>query len=363
MTDKKVLFQMNTIYKKQDAARRHISRIMQIVLSLAMIVLTVCMMLQVRNIQGDARVVNYAGILRGATQREVKLEIAGQPNDALISDLDAIFDGLLHGGGKYKLTRISDLDYQDKLKRQFDYWQQLKSEIGAVRENGYAQTKIIAMSETYFQLADDTVTAAEVYSQKCATNIRYLEYMLSFIMAALLGLFILQSIDEMLLRRRNSELNRKAYIDMHTGLPNKSRCEELLTDRGQPTIETTVAVFDLNSLKQVNDSLGHLAGDTLIANFASILRTSIPEQYFVGRYGGDEFVAVLSGAGREQTEDILHHIRQSAEFYNASGCQLHIDYACGYSVSSDFNECNFKILFEQADRHMYEQKKAMKTQK
>lgn len=354
---------MNTIYKKQDAARRRISRIVQVVLSLAMIVLTVCMMLQVRNIQGDARVVNYAGILRGATQREVKLEIAGQPNDALISELDAIFDGLLHGGGKYKLTRINDLGYQDKLKRQSDYWQQLKSEISAVRENGYAQTKIIAMSETYFQLADDTVSAAEVYSQKCATNIRYLEYALSFIMAALLILLILQSVDEMLLRRRNSELNRKAYIDMHTGLPNKSRCEELLMDREQPAVETTVAVFDLNSLKQVNDNLGHLAGDTLIANFASILRTSIPEQYFVGRYGGDEFVAVLSGAGREQTESILQHIRQSAEFYNSEGRKLHIDYACGYSVSTDFSECNLKILFEQADRHMYEQKKAMKAQK
>ena len=349
--------------KQKETAHRRMSRGIQVVLSLLMIVLTICMMLQVHNIQGDARVVNYAGILRGATQREIKLEIAGQPDDTLIDYLDTIFDGLLHGGGKYGLTRIDDRDYQEKLQLQFDFWQQLKDEVTAVRLHGYGQTDIISDSEAYFQLADDTVSAAEVYSQKCATNIRYLEFLLSFIMAALLILLIVQSVEQMLLRRSNHELNRKAYIDMHTGLPNKSRCEELLLDRDQPAAETTVMVFDLNSLKQINDNLGHLAGDTLIANFANILRTSIPEQYFVGRYGGDEFLAVLSPAGREKAEEILHRIRQSAEFYNASGRKLHIDFACGYSVSTDFKECNLKILFEQADRHMYEQKHAMKSKR
>lgn len=341
----------------------HLSRILQVVLSLFMIVLTILMMAQVHNIQGDARVVNYAGILRGATQRVVKLEIAEQPNDELIDYLDTIFDGLLHGGGKYQLTRISDPDYQDKLTRQYDYWQQLEQEITQVREKGYAQTNIISMSETYFQLADDTVSAAERYSQNAATNIRYLEILLSIVMGALILLLIQQSVTEMLLRRRNHELNHKAYTDLHTGLPNKSRCEELLMNREQPPVETTVMVFDLNSLKQVNDTLGHLAGDTLISNFASILRTSIPEQYFVGRYGGDEFLAVLPRVGREQAEEILTHIRQTAAFYNASGRKLHIEFACGYSVSTDFGECNLKILFEQADRRMYEQKNAMKAKR
>ena len=52
-------------------------------------------------------------------------------------------------------------------------------------------------------------------------------------------------------------------------------------------------MFDLNNLKEVNDTLGHAAGDSMIANFAHILRKVVPEKDFVGRYGGDEFIAIL----------------------------------------------------------------------
>ena len=52
-------------------------------------------------------------------------------------------------------------------------------------------------------------------------------------------------------------------------------------------------MFDLNNLKTVNDTMGHSAGDQLIINFAKLLRSVIPEKDFVGRYGGDEFIAVI----------------------------------------------------------------------
>ena len=64
-----------------------------------------------------------------------------------------------------------------------------------------------------------------------------------------------------------------------------------------------MAIFDLNGLKEVNDTIGHLAGDTLIMNFANILRTSIPQQHFVGRYGGDEFVILTLGRSKEYLEE------------------------------------------------------------
>ena len=243
-----------------DNIRKRFMRGAQAALILLMIVLTAGMMLQIRSLQGNARVVNYAGILRGATQRLVKLEIV-----------------------------------------------------------------------------------------------------VSIDMVLILFSLISQSINEVRLRRSNRELRHKAYIDLHTALPNKSRCEELLLDRTPVTAQTTLAVFDLNGLKQVNDHLGHLAGDALIENFASILRTSIPEQYFVGRYGGDEFLAILPGVGREQMEQYLERLRSTTAYYNSTGKQLHIEFACGYSVSTDFKECNLKILFEKADRRMYEQKNEMKN--
>ena len=58
--------------------------IIQSALIVIMMILVTCMIIQINCLQGTARVINYAGLVRGATQREVKLEIVGQENDDLI---------------------------------------------------------------------------------------------------------------------------------------------------------------------------------------------------------------------------------------------------------------------------------------
>ena len=63
----------------------------------------------------SARVINYAGIVRGATQREVKLEIVGQQNDDLLHYLDEIINGLKYKSVKHNLVSLDDEDYQSKL--------------------------------------------------------------------------------------------------------------------------------------------------------------------------------------------------------------------------------------------------------
>ncbi len=341
---------------------KNIQKVIQGILIFLMIGMTLCMMREVSKIQGDARVVNYAGILRGATQRMVKLEIAGKGDNDLEKYLDDIFDGLLHGGGKYHLTSLNDEDYQRYLELQYNYWKLLKKKIDIIKRQGYGQTDLLSMSETYFHLADDTVSAAEIYSQKCATRISQLERALSVVMILIVCSMIQQSIEEVMLMKSNKDLKKKAYIDLHTGLPNKSRCEELLMDRENVSEEDAKAVmiFDLNGLKRVNDTLGHLAGDTLIANFANALRTSIPEYYFVGRYGGDEFIAILEHTDKEKAEAVIANIQTTVDHYNEFSRQAHMEFAWGYAISTEFPEATLKVLLEQADRRMYERKKTMK---
>lgn len=94
---------------------------------------------------------------------------------------------------------------------------------------------------------------------------------------------------------------------MHTGLPNKSRCEDLLNTSGFITEPLCFVMFDLNNLKEVNDTLGHAAGDSMIANFAHILRKVVPEKDFVGRYGGDEFIAILYDTTSAQADELLEN--------------------------------------------------------
>ena len=74
-----------------------INTVIESCLIVILIVLVAIMMVLIGKLQGTARVINYTGLVRGATQREVKLEITGNPNDELINYLDGILEDL-----KYK---------------------------------------------------------------------------------------------------------------------------------------------------------------------------------------------------------------------------------------------------------------------
>ena len=325
-----------------------------------LVILLSLMMYQIEKLQGTARVINYAGLVRGATQREIKLEITRNPNDELITYLDSILSGLKYEDGHYDLISLNDKDYQKKLDVQISYWHKLKEEIEAVRTDNYQNTDIVEMSETYFQLADETVDAAETYSEKIARNIRWLEILSVIDMIGLVATIIEQTTTAVKVSKANKQLEKKAYVDLHTGLPNKSKCEELFHTVEFIKSPTACIVFDMNNLKHVNDSLGHSMGDQLILNFARLLRNSVPAKDFVGRYGGDEFIAVIYDASRESIAAILTDLQKETEKFNNYGTHIKVSYSHGWALSTDYNECTLRTLFDKADKYMYENKQQSK---
>ena len=302
--------------------RKNLISILQSCLVLILVILVALMMVEIGNLKGTARVINYAGLVRGDTQRAVKLEITGTRNDELIAYLDDILSDLTSGEGHYELVKLKDAAYQERLDSQRAYWERLKAEVAAARQRGYENTQIVAMSETYFEMADETVSAAEHYSEKIAMKIRTIEILSALDMLCLVILIMLQTAMALKMARKNQLLEQKAYIDIHTGLPNKGSCEELLNNREILREPTACVIFDLNNLKTVNDTRGHSAGDQLILSFARLLRRVIPEKHFVGRYGGDEFMAVIYHTDRQEVEGILDSLRREADAANRDGNQL-----------------------------------------
>lgn len=292
------------INREKNVSKQNVIDVMQSVLILSIVMLVVMMMIQIYDLQGTARVINYAGLVRGSTQRE----ITGTQNDELIQYLDDIISGLRYQDGHYDLIRLKDEVYQEKLDVQSAYWEQLKEEIAVVRQKGYENTNIVAMSETYFEMADETVFAAEDYSQQIAEKIRTIELFSVIDILGLVTLVIIQMVDAMKMARISQALEKKAYIDAHTGLQNKSRCEEILNDTEVIRETTACMMFDLNNLKIVNDTKGHSAGDQLIFEFAKLLRKVIPEDDFVGRYGGDEFMAVIYDTNRKSRKYLKNYV-------------------------------------------------------
>lgn len=278
--------------------REKIGNILKTTLVLFLAVLVVVMMWEIRKIQGTAKVVNYAGLVRGGTQREVKLEVTGTADDELMAYLDDILDGLKYGDGIYGLVSLPDITYQNNLDEQISYWEKLKAEIISVREKGYEATDVIAMSETYFKLADETVL-----------------------------IIIKQTIDDIRIKNKNQVLEKKAYVDLQTGLSNKSKCEEMLNNYEYITEPMGFVMFDLNNLKCANDTYGHAVGDQLITNFARLLRNAIPAKDFVGRYGGDEFIAIITQTTKNEILKIMDEVHDEVRHFNENIHKVEVSYA------------------------------------
>ena len=337
--------------------RKNLISILQSCLVLILVILVALMMVEIGNLKGTARVINYAGLVRGDTQRAVKLEITGTRNDELIAYLDDILSNLTSGEA-LRIGKAQGRGLSGKAGQQRAYWERLKAEVAAARQRGYENTQIVAMSETYFEMADETVSAAEHYSEKIAMKIRTIEILSALDMLCLVILIMLQTAMALKMARKNQLLEQKAYIDIHTGLPNKGSCEELLNNREILREPTACVIFDLNNLKTVNDTRGHSAGDQLILSFARLLRRVIPEKHFVGRYGGDEFMAVIYHTDRQEVEGILDSLRREADAANRDGNQLPLSYAYGWAISADYEGCIMQTLLDKADYCMYENKRA-----
>ena len=341
--------------KDKEKKLTYFLRAAMMVLTTILIVLFLVIMSMVGKIQGTARVVNYAGLVRGGTQRMVKLEISGAPQDKMYETISSYIEGLRNGSEKLNFVRLDDEDFQTKMDELEKYFDELRSEILLVREKGYENTEIIEKSEKFFQICDEAVGFAEVYSQKKATGLDHLGLVL---------IIATELIKAVRFAAQNKILQKKVYLDEATGLPNKNKCEEILNETEPIPVNELVAmcVFDLNNLRTINNNLGHDKGDEYIRSFAIQLREAVPEEFFAGREGGDEFIAVLKGLDHEGIRKCLQNIRNQAAEYSRQHPEMPISYAAGYALSSDFEGSTMRELFRLADKNMYIDKNRAKME-
>jgi diguanylate cyclase (GGDEF)-like protein len=108
---------------------------------------------------------------------------------------------------------------------------------------------------------------------------------------------------------RLEEAERLASVDGLTGLRNRRSIEAALELRVARREALSVALFDLNSFKQVNDTFGHSAGDDVLKQFATELRAAFRATDDVGRWGGDEFIVVVD-CGLEEARRHVERVRK-----------------------------------------------------
>ena len=319
------------------------------------------MIVKVMDLQGNARVINYAGRARGATQRLIKQELAGYENDELIHSLDSILMELKTDLGEHNLILLKDKNYRSKLYEQVKVWEELKELIYITRVDYTYNRKLYDLSEKYYEIADNTVDAAEIYSDRSTAFLSNLEIVIIMDSLIIIIIIIMLIYDSIYLSRLNNNLNEIAFRDGLTGLPNRSYCEMKVKENGLISKDEKICclMFDLNNLKVINDQLGHDMGNKLIVNFANILKNSAPENMFIGRFGGDEFIGLIREIEESNIMAFISKLEDNVKIHNYNNSPL-ISYAYGYAMSSNSDEITIKELLIQADNKMYQRKAQMK---
>lgn len=334
----------------QNKKKNRFSKIMRILmtaLTSLLIVLILIIILMVSRIQGTARVVNYAGLVRGKTQRIVKLEDARMPQDDMIADVKGYIKGLRFGSEELDLVSLDDKAFQAKMEELDAYFDTLKQEIDLVRQVGYENTNIIEKSEIFFNLCDVATGLAESYSQRIATRLKQFETLTVIDIVILVFMILYELLKALRYAKANRELKSKIYLDEATGLPNKNKCEEILTLEAEQNM--AICVFDLNNLRIINNQQGHERGDLYIRSFAKSLRKGVDENQFVGRCGGDEFIVFFKNVTKEDVKRNLENIKKEC----AKCSEISLSYAAGFAYSNDFSTLTMRELFYQADKNMY----------
>ena len=173
-------------------------------------------------------------------------------------------------------------------------------------------------------------------------DLRMLENLSSF-----LGTAIINSRNFALSRQQNAELKRLASHDVLTGLPNRAllmdRLRQGLARWGRHKQKATIAFVDLDHFKNINDSLGHAAGDKTLVTVAEKLIKAVRQSDTVARFGGDEFVLIL-----EDRNGIDSHTRV-LERIAAMLCEPMLDLPLEFAITSSIGFSRYPEDGEDAD--------------
>ncbi|WP_275097946.1 GGDEF domain-containing protein [Sedimenticola hydrogenitrophicus] len=166
------------------------------------------------------------------------------------------------------------------------------------------------------------------------------------------------------LRAKMIEAHRQAATDTVTGLPNRLAYEDRLEQEyarwkrfGEPL---TLLVWDIDDFKRINDRFGHHAGDKALRIIGQSLLQGLRETDFVARFGGEEFVMLLTGTNCEDAMNVAETVRREVKEsgIHSVGKRVEVTISCGMSGFAPGDTP--ADVFTRADRALYEAKRTGK---
>lgn len=166
---------------------------------------------------------------------------------------------------------------------------------------------------------------------------------------------------ELCLEEKNKILAHQSCTDELTGVINRRGLIHELDNRMFQSLNShyplSIAMFDIDYFKNINDTFGHLEGDKVLVDVAKIFTDSIRGLDTIGRYGGDEFLVIFPNTKLNNAVVVCEKIRDEIEKYGASS-QAKITISGGVAVYNNEERSSFIDL---ADNRLYKAKKAGKN--
>jgi diguanylate cyclase (GGDEF)-like protein len=164
------------------------------------------------------------------------------------------------------------------------------------------------------------------------------------------------------LRRQMEEIERRAYYDELTGLPNRAlyrdRIEQAILNARREGAHATLMLLDVDRFKEVNDALGHDTGDLLLQELARRLGETLRVNETLARLGGDEFGILLPEASVEEAALCASRIHAAFEApFTLRGLALEVRTSIGIAAYPEHGE-DLDLLLQHADVAMYVAKDA-----
>lgn len=161
-------------------------------------------------------------------------------------------------------------------------------------------------------------------------------------------------------KKVEEQLLMMGMYDSLTGLYNRNYFEqEMRRLKDGRSLPLGIIICDLNGLKLINDTFGHVAGDELIKRAATLLKSVFRDGDVVARIGGDEFVVLLPFSDEQAVRQGVGRIRQEIEQSNYTNTLLPVSISIGYSVCTE-KPFQIESLFKIADNNMYNDKRIQK---
>jgi len=162
------------------------------------------------------------------------------------------------------------------------------------------------------------------------------------------------------LAKANEQLGHAASHDSLTGLWNRYRTEEELdlelAKARRHGLPFSVLLLDVDHFKKINDGWGHAAGDEVLRAVARSVTGVLRQGDHLGRWGGEEFVILATGASRQDGVVLAERVRQTMSEINIPGIEAAITASVG--VATWRPEDRRKVMIQRADRAMYTAKNA-----